>query len=86
MLFTLNFYNVLLYFWKLFCQVKLLPFLFRHEYLLLYMKDYTQLLKHSQFSIVTETAEGAQERHFHIGPINISTLHPFLSPPKNTTF
>lgn len=50
------------------------------------MKDYTQLLKHSQFSIVTETAEGAQEYHFHVGPINISTLLPSLSSKKPQPF
>lgn len=53
-----------------------MPFLFKLEYFLLHMKEYTQLLRHSQFSTVTETAEGAQEHHFPIGPVSVSALLP----------
>jgi len=49
------------------------------------MKEYTQLLKHSQFSAVAETAEGAQEHRFHIGPISI-LLFPRVLPPNKKTF
>lgn len=41
------------------------------------MKEYAQLLRHSQFSTVKETAEGAQERRFFIDPVSVSALlHP----------